>query len=82
MHLAGCAVQQQPRSKRKGSAAAGLPVPRLGTAAALKSDAFLETHKRVSDRKVIVVSIQTEGLRFNSKEVGECMFAGKDKALL
>lgn len=56
--------------------------PGLGTAAALKSDAFLEMHKRVSDRKFVVVSIQSKGLSFNSKETGERVFVSKDKALL
>ena len=56
--------------------------PGLGTVAGLKSDAILETHKRASDRKFVVVSIQTKGLGFNGKEMGECMFVGKDQVLL
>lgn len=57
-------------------------LPGLGTAAALKSDAVLETHKRVSDWKFVVVSIQSKGLSFNSKEMRERVFVSKDKALL
>lgn len=76
-----CGAAAAPREE--GLSCCGAAGPRgLGTAAALKSDAFLETHKRVSDRKFVAVSIQSKGLSFNSKEMRERMFASKDKALL
>lgn len=76
MHLAGCTLQPQ-HHQRKGSAAAGLPVPRLGTAAALKSDTSLETHGRVSRRKFVVVSIQDQRIGLQQQRNGGRQVCGQ-----